>query len=73
MTYNNEGSYSNEIAMYGIQINYLSLNFSTDKKVELNACSIKSDTFYVNKIMIVPNSSLALIIAEDIGAYFFDI
>jgi hypothetical protein len=56
MTYNNIGSYSNEISLYRIDINYNEHSFTYENIVDINACTLEVDTFYVNKITIIPNS-----------------
>jgi hypothetical protein len=39
----------------------------------INADDLNTDTFKVNRILVFPNSSMVLIVAEDFGAYFMDL
>lgn len=56
MTYDNDGSYSNEVALYRIDIDYETFAFNATILKEINACSLEVDTFYVNKITVIPKS-----------------
>lgn len=73
VTFNNEGSYSNELFVYNLSVDYQNNLLFSELISTINADDINADTFKVNRITIFPNSSIAVIVADDFGAYFYDL